>query len=184
MKNLNNIILILIIFSISGCGVFNRVFKSSDKKKEDTEVKVNTSKNDVIVDKTTTKISEKVKTNINISGEQLESKTTLNNLSDLNGLVVLTSDLVTVRQSYDTLSKKLNTIVNLHPRVIPVDVEKTTIINNDITKKSNSKVDSTFNKTTVTKQQVKTKEPKNVIWYVVLGLGVLAVIYFISKKFI
>lgn len=183
MKNFIKISCIFLLFSLSSCGVFNKVFKKSDKYKEDIEVQVKKDEQVQTIDKSKTTIIEKVKTDVVTPAKKTEGEIKVSDLADIQNLTVVANGLVTVRQTYDTLGKKLKTYVDLHPQVIPVDIDRTTTINNDITTKTKVKIDSTNNKKIISKQSEKTKEPKNIFWYVVLTLGVLAGLFWVSKKY-
>lgn len=184
MENMIKISCLFLLLSLSSCGVFKKVFKKSDKFKEDTEIQVKKDEEVETIDKSKTTITEKVKTDVVTPAKKTEGETKVSNLADIQNLTVVADGLVTVRQTYDTLGKKLKTYVDLHPQVIPVDIDRTTTINNDVTTKTKAKIDSTNNKTIIKEHKEVKKEPKNIFWYVVLTLGVLAGLFWISKKYL
>lgn len=184
LKNKYSILLLTVLLSLQSCGVFNKVFKSSNKNKEDIEVVVNKEENKTIEDKSTITIKEKKDTIIYTKSSTSYSTTPLTDLSYLKYLLILNNDLIEVRQTYDTLQSILRTDVLIKPQAVSVNIDKTTTINKDIKTEVTSKIDSINKKETVIKEKIKTKEPKNIFWYVIISISALATIYFISRNII
>lgn len=179
------IYLTIILISLQGCSVFNDVFKSSKKNKSNTEVSVDKESITKIEDKSKTVIEEKVDTVVYTKPSIKHVSTPgINNLSDISNLLILSNDLLEIRQTYDTLSKMLKTKIDFKPQSVNVVINKKTTIDNNISTEISAKTDSTYKNSNLNKEAIKQKEPKNVFWYVVLGLGGLAIVYFISKKFL
>ena len=176
------ILILLFLISLQSCGVFKSVFKQSDKDKKSIEMNVSKETDSTIEDKTKTIITEKAKIVVDVPSKQIETNTPVLDLLAIQNLILVRDNLVEVRQTYDTLSKNLKTTVYLKSFKIPINIDKTTIINNDIVTNSKSKLDSNSKSNTIIKQKIEKQKPINAIWFVVLGLGVLAVVYFLSKK--
>jgi len=189
MKNLKNkinsilLINLIMIFSLSGCGVFNKVFKKSDKNKESIETIVNKENNIKIEDSSVIIIKDKIDTTVYTKPKTIESNVpNITNLIDIKDLLLLEDNLVTVRQTYDTLGKSLKTIVLLKPQEVKVILDRITTIKKNIKTIDKSKLDSSYNKDIVNKSTIKTKEPVNILWYVLGAIGVLGVGYYIFIK--
>lgn len=184
MKNVIKIGLLCLLLTLQSCEVFNKVLKSSSKTKQSTEVDVSKEIDTEIEDRSVTTIKEKADSIIKTPEKKIESDTKINNLEDIRDLILLSDDLVEVKQTYDTLSKNLKTTAIVKPREIKFNLDRTTTKINDIKTSTSLKQDSTAKSDTKIKEATKQKEPKNVFWVVVLGLGGLAVLYFVSKRFL
>lgn len=178
------ILLLGSIFSLTSCGAFNKVFKTSDKKKENTEISISKEDNTLIEDKSHISISEKVDTIVYTKPKKINSNISISNIKDINNLVVLDNELISIKQSYDTINKVLKTDVDIKPQELIINIDKITNINNNIKTATNSKVDSTFKEVIVEKHKEKIKEPINITWYIILAVSSLATLYFINKYFI
>lgn len=185
MEKRNKLILgLLIVTSLSSCGVFKSVFKSSKKTKENTEVTVNKEETSKIEDKSVTITKEKADTTIKTKPKSLEARSEpISNLEDIKNLTVLSSDLVTVRQTYDTLSKKLITTADIHSQNIDFKFDRITTKTNDIKTESNKKQDSIYKHEVKNKETIKQKEPKNIFWLVILGVGVAATFFYFTYRY-
>ena len=181
---LNNIILISILcITLSSCGVFTKVFKNTNKNKESVEVNVNKKNNTETQDNSIVIIKEKIDTITYTKPKVIESNiSNIVNLKDIKDLVVLKDNLVEVKQTYDTLSKSLKTIVFLKSQEVRVVLDKITTIKKDIKVIDKSKVDSSYNKDIINKSFIKTKEPVNILWYILGVIGILGVGYYIFNK--
>ncbi len=184
LRNKYNIIVLVSLLSLQSCGVFNKVFKSSNKKKENTEVVVNKEEVKTIEDKSVITIREKKDTIIYTKPSSGFQLTPVPDLSQIKDLIVLDNNLVQVRQTYDTLQNILRTDVNVKSQPVIVNIDKVTNINKDVREEVKSKSDSINKKDSVIKETIKTKEPKNIFWYAILGIGGLATLYFISRYII
>src|SRR6476646_270801 len=167
-KLIKFILILLISINITGCGVFHKVFKKSSKTKEDIYIKVSEIDSSVIKDKSITTIKEKIDTAVTIKGNKEVSKIDIKDLTDIKNLIIFSNDLYDVNQNYDTLTKSLNTVINLKDRKVGVKLDKETVVSNDIVINKNIKKDSSFNSSTKTKLDVKQKEPKNTFWFIIL----------------
>lgn len=183
MRNIgNNIIILILLLTLQSCGLFNRVFKSSNKFKEVSAVTLHKDNKTVIEDKSKTVIEESADTTITTKPRTDKSKISVSNLKDIKDLTLFSNDLYDIKQTFDTVSNTLNTTVENKPQSHNLKFNRKITKDNNIKTTSDTKVDSTANKTIKDKQSVKQKEPINVFWAVVLGLGVIAAFYFIFKK--
>lgn len=181
----NFIIVICTMIILQGCGTFNKVFKTSTKEKEKSEVIITKEHSKTLEDKTNIIIHEKVDTIIHTKPINYTTFKPVINLKDIRDLIILDNDLTTIKQNYDTLSNTLKTDVFLKSNPIKVVIDKTTEINKDVKEIINSKLDSIDKKTNITKITTKHKEPSSeIFWTSLFTVGVLAVIYYLSKKFI
>lgn len=181
---LNNIILISILcITLSSCGVFTKVFKNTNKNKESVEVNVNKKNNTETQDNSIVIIKEKIDTITYTKSKVIESNiSNIVNLKDIKDLIVLKDNLVEVKQTYDTLSKSLKTIVFLKSQEVKIVLDKITTIKKDIKVIDKSKIDSSYNKDIINKSFIKTKEPVNILWYILGVIGILGVGYYIFNK--
>lgn len=184
MRNIgNNILVILLITLISSCGVFNKVFKRSNKYKEISAVTLNKDTEINTTDKSTTTIEESADTTLYTKGRKDKSIVPVRDIKDINDLTLFSNDLFEVKTTYDTLGKTLITDINLKPQAVDFKHKKKTTIVNDIVTNTKVSTDSVANKEIKAKEKYKEKKPANAIWLVVLGIGVLATLYFITKVF-
>lgn len=182
IKNINKILPLLIItISLQSCGLFNSVFKKTDKNKEKTEVNISKNINTEFLDKSLITIKEKADTILKIDGSKFNNSIFLYDLKNINNISVLNNDLVEVKQTYDTLEKKLKTNVLIKPKNINIKFDKTTIINKDIYSNTTTKQDSNIKVNKLIKSDIKTKEPKNTFWFVILS-SIIAIGLFLGIK--
>jgi len=182
MKNIiNKIIFFILLITLQSCGVFNSVFKKSDKNKEKTEISYIKDSSVQNLDKSLIIIKEKADSIIKINTSKFNNSIYLNNIKDIKNLL-LNNDLVEVKQNYDTLNKILKTDVVLKPREISIKVDKITTINKDVFTNTNVKLDSIVKTNKVIKSNIKTKEPKNSFWFTIILSGIAVGLFFGLKK--
>lgn len=182
IKNINKILPLLIItISLQSCGLFNSVFRKTDKNKEKTEVNISKNINTQVLDKSLITIKEKADTILKVDSSKFNNSIFLYELKDINNISVLNNDLVEVKQTYDTLTKELKTNVLIKPKNINVKFDKTTVINKDIYSNTTVKQDSNIKVDKVIKSNIKTKEPKNTFWFVILS-SITAIGLFLGIK--
>lgn len=167
---MKNLFLIIFVASLSSCGLFKRSTKNTLRESSSTSLKINKDSIGSIVDKTKIVIREKADTTVTTKKELVEAEAFFDMDSLVNGLTSISNDLVEVRQTLDTNTKKLKTVVTLKPRNIPFSFDKTTIINKDITQQSkvNEVVLATDKKSS--RKVSSTKEPAK------MGIWLIAVI--------
>jgi len=175
--------ILLIATTLSSCGVFNKVFKSSNKYKEQSESTTHKEEKVVSSDSSVTTIKEKADSTIYTKPKKDKSSIPVKNLSDIKNLTLINNDFVNIRQTYDSLRGSLKTEVEVKSQGINFKLDKETTIKNNIKTTKDSKQDSTGKKAIVAKNSVKQKEPVNILWYILSATGVLGVFYYISKKY-
>lgn len=184
MKNIiNKTVLLLLILSLSSCGVFNKVFKTSSKFKEKTSVELNKDIETNIKDKSITIVEENVDTIIRTKGRTDKSYVSIRSIKDISNLTILNNDLFYISQTFDSVGNTLNTTVTSKPQDINININKKTTTTNDINTNTITKIDSVATKDIKFKNTVKEKEPINMFWLAVLGISVLTTMYFISRVF-
>lgn len=184
IKKGNIILMLLFITFLSSCGVFKSVFRSSSKDKEKIESSTKIDESNIIEDKSVKVVKEYIDTTFKIDYKQYEDNSEpINDLKDIKGLTVLSNDLVIVRQTYDTLSKRLKTTVDIKPQEHRFKYNKTTTTNNNIKNNTTKKIDSTFKKEIKIKNSEVKREPKNIFWLVVLGLGVISIFSYFTYRY-
>ena len=119
---------LILLLVLSGCGLFKKVTKTVNKSETSTRIETVT-KVDSVVNKTDRSIiveTEKASETKQTPSADIEKRTQLINLYDLvNGLVIIDTGLVTIKQKYDTLSRTLQTFVHIKPQSVTFDVNKT-----------------------------------------------------------
>lgn len=181
---------ILLLFS--SCGLFKKVFiqKDSSYNKQTTEkstVKDSTVKK---TDKTVIVETEKANETKYTPETKIESEKKAGLTDLINGLTVLDTGLVTIQQSYDTLSKTLKTKVTLKPQAVNFQVDKTKTTYTDKTEETKTNTEEK-NKTAIIAEEKhfkKEKEPAKMgIWLIImlviaLIVGGLIYLWFKRKK--
>lgn len=132
MKRL--ILMITVIAVLSGCGVFNKVFKH--KAKESTLEQSSSSgkfdTNTKIIDNSVTTITEKLDTTIKTPAVKGQGKQKVN-LEDLKeGFNTLDDQFLNLFQIYDSKDSSLKTAYTLKPQGVKVPKERKTEIRNDV----------------------------------------------------
>jgi hypothetical protein len=182
LKNiLSKILILLFVITLNSCGIFQKVFKSSNKNKDNVEIKINKEQIINSIDSSKITTTEVIDSNLVIKGNKYQSTNKLNDLTNIKNLLLINNDLISISQSYDSISKTLKTDVILKDQVHIIKVNKTTIKQNNIKLNSNLKLDSTFKEIKKVKNTVKQKTPVNIIFYLLLTLGILAAGYFLFK---
>lgn len=184
MKKIKFLILIMLTFTLASCGIFNKVSKESEKKKESTEVKVNTDEKTKTEDKSKIVVSEKADTTITTKPKNIEVNTPINDLKDIKDLTIFKDNLISIKQNYDSLSKTLQTKLDILPDSLRIKINRLTRIDKDVIINNEISKDSTVKSEIKEKSTTKHKEPKNVFWYVILVIGVVGVGYFIFRRVI
>ena len=132
MKKL--ILMITVVTLLSGCGVFNKVFKQKVKEKTlEVTSKTDRSKTQTsIIDNSVTTITERLDSTIKtpeVKGEG-KKKLDLNALAD--GLTIIDDEFVNLYQIYNPKDSSLKTGYTLKPQKVPVPKERKTVKENDI----------------------------------------------------
>lgn len=186
MKKSGNILVILLL-TLSSCGLFRSRVVEKSRKKTETAVHVDSSQatNVSTADKSETVILEKAKGVAFTSASETTVKSDLSSL--LSGLkTVRDSGIFRVIQGYDSLKRQINTQIQVRPQSVQYDVDKTTTIKNDIKTDSQSK--SSFKRDSTRKdgediKNTKATPDRGTIIIVVLVVLVFFVFFvFVFKK--
>jgi len=184
---MRKLIFIIAVTSLSSCGIFKRTSKDILKESSETKLEVKRDSLGIILDKSTIVIKESADSTVVTKKEVVTNEAFFNMDSLVNGLTSISNDLVEVKQTLDTNTKKLKTVVTIKPRSFNFHVDKTTTINKDVTQQSKVKeaVLVTEHKTS-RKVAVKKEPAKMGIWLVgliVIVLALVGVVMFLVKKF-
>jgi len=178
--------LIIMIVLMSGCGTFRKVFKLKERSSSSSSVVVKKDSTGLVVDKSLITVKEKVDTTIAVPGKQVEQETFLNMDSLVNGMTAIKNDLIDVRLHLDPVSGILTAAAFIKPSKIPVQLDRTTTKQNDITSSSSVSTKSDEKKKAAASSDHVEKEPVS-LWYFVGGFGliifvILAVRYWLRRS--
>lgn len=182
---MRKLIIILLIVSLSSCGLFRRVKKDKTLEKIETRHQIKKDSIGIRIDKGTIEVKEQADTVVITKKKTTTEKTAFNIDSLVNGLTAMSNDMVDVKVILDDAGM-LVTTTTLKPQPVEFKYNRTTLIQKDITEKStkNEAVLNTEKKET--KKVVKSKEPAKMgIWLIaaIVGIGIIiTAIYFYFKK--
>ena len=184
---MNKLLLFLsALLLLSGCGLFRKVDKQSTKHKENTESasKSTLDSSYIKIDNSTT-TERKILTEAVVTPGLIINASRKLNLSDLyKGVTILDSGLISISQSYDSISNTLSTHVNLKPGTMPAQVLNEKITSNNIKETGNKKVTNEDKKTAETEVRAKSiqKEPSGLGWWWLAIIGVFFIATVTIKK--
>ena len=180
MKRLITMLAMIVCFS--GCGVFRKVHKENTLVKVESNQRINIDSVGLIIDKSVITIKETIDTSVIIPGKTIVQDTELNMDSLVNGMTAIKNDLVNVTLSLNPVTGILSAAAVIKEQVIPVKMERDITKHNDI-KQSTYKTEAVLNTSNSSdKKSSVDKEPKNVVWYIVLILASIALIGWVFKK--
>lgn len=189
MKRKINIFVIFALITLSSCGIFKSRTVDNVKRSEETKLHVDSStvSKATTDDKSETVILEKAKGTAYTAPQHTEVKSDLSSL--LAGLkTVRDSGVFRIVQSYDSLSKSINTQISVKPQAVNYDVDKTTTTKNDI--QSTAEITKGFSKDSTSKissqdKHTVAKPAASSYFFIIVGiLSVVAVGYFLARRYI
>lgn len=182
-KLISNILILFILLTLNSCGLFTSVSKKFSKEKSNIEVKTSKETKTSVLDSSKIIITERLDSLINIKGKNYVNNVNIDNINTIKNLILINNDLLEIIQDYDTVKKVLNTKVNLKDQKVKVTIDKTTIVQKNVKFNSVVKLDSLFKDNSKNKTVIKEKKPVNILLYIFIVIGLLALGYF-SFKFI
>lgn len=175
--------LLLLVISLSSCGLFKKVVRNVDKESSKTKVEVVSEQVGQVVDKSTTVVTEKKDTVITTPSKQSQSVQLVNLDSLIDAITHVKNDLVDISFRYDKLSGVLTTNVKVKPQEVPVFFERTITTQNDVT--TNTSAKSATKSESQSKSKVTNKESTPTygwIWIVLVVVGVIGFVFWIRNK--
>lgn len=184
MKKLISILTLTAL--LSSCGLFKDRSVHNVVKHVDSIVKVDSAvaAKKHVVDRSETVVVEKAKGTAYTKPESTEFKSDLGPL--LSGLqVVKDSGLFKIVQSYDSLTKQINTSVSVRKQAVDFDIDKTTTTKSDI--KSSDESSLKYSKDADIKTNDTLKDTKSVskvsgTWVMIIAFLVLGFVLFFGIK--
>lgn len=179
--------ILIAYFSLSGCGLFKKVFRSGhlEMSKVETEVKLDSI--GIVFDKSETTIRETADTLVKVDGASSRTETKINIDSLIDGITAIKNDLFDVKLSYEPLTGILTTVATLKNRYVPIKIDRTVSTKNNISTTSSKKVATVREEEKKSKKKSVQKEPEKLwIWIISIVAGVViilsSIVYWIKRK--
>lgn len=178
------IVLILLALSISSCGIFKDITKDKSKSRIDSveTVKVSTSK----IDKSTITITEKADTTVKVKGYEQKGEW---KLQEQSGELKLPTDTFSLDSSlnhlkiyFDKMSNSIKILSTIKDQLIPIKLDKTIQIHNDIRETSNSNKETDVSKQSKVVNKV-SETDYTWILYLVGVISFIALVAFLYNKY-
>lgn len=181
------ILMITVVTLLSGCGVFNKVFKHKivNKTLEETSKAVKSDVNTQIIDNSVTTITEKADTTVTTPEVKGRSESRVNFADIQNGLTIIDDEFVNLYQIYNPVDSTLKTGYTLKPQKVPVKIDKKTEVRNDINTDQSVKQESKEEAKKETKHTdavVDRKADYKVIFIIVGLIVLLLLVRWVFKK--
>lgn len=176
-------IYILMTCLLAGCGIFRKVHKESALHQTESVAVSKSDSTNITIDKSVTTIKEKADTNVLVPARTITQETYFNMDSLVNGMTAVKNGLIDIRLTLDPLTHKLSTTAVIKPQVIPVKIDKETTRTNDITSGGQVSRSLEAKSNEIYKASEVDKKPANSIWFVLMVLGISAILgYIIYRK--
>jgi hypothetical protein len=129
---MRNLFLILLVCSLSSCGIFRKVHKSTSMDKIESSSVAKLDSTSITIDKSLKTVKESIDTAVKIPGKVITEERPLNMDSLINGMTAVKNDLIDVKLILDPLTKVLTTVATIKPQLVPVILNRQTTTQNDI----------------------------------------------------
>jgi hypothetical protein len=129
---MRNLFLILVVCSLSSCGIFRKVHKSTSMDKIESSSVAKLDITSITIDKSLKTVKESIDTTVEIPGKIITEERPLNMDSLINGMTAVKNDLIDVKLILDPLTKVLRTVATIKPQLVPVKLNRETTTQNDI----------------------------------------------------
>jgi hypothetical protein len=169
---------LLLVLSLSSCGIFKRVHREKTLDKVTTATVAKSDSTSLTIDKTVTTISEKADTTISTPAKVTTGEVDFSMDSLVNGMTAVQNELIDIRFTLDPVTKKLITTALIKPQALTFAIDRTTVKANDITAQIKRVSENQTNAEETHTSTVVDKEPAGQVWYVVIILGVVVIIVF------
>ncbi|RAJ35772.1 hypothetical protein [Pedobacter cryoconitis] len=189
MKNIQPKIIHLfftaLILILSGCVSSRHVFKATEKMKQETAQQFEKDTMSLTLDHSLTTIREKADTILVIPGQVITTDTYIDYDDLVNGVMAIKNPLAEVSLSFNPVTKKLSARALIREQVIPLKINKETVIQKNLTILSKKNELSLNTNKTEAEQTVKEKKTlKLSAWLpallILIALG--SVFYWIRNK--
>ena len=189
MKNIHpktfSLFILSLLIVLSGCGASRHVFQATEKRKQETVQQTKKDTLSLTMDHSLTTIREKADTTLIIPGQVITTDTYIDFDELVNGVMAIKSPLAEVSLILNPVTKKLSASAFIKEQVIPLKIDKETVIQKDLTLLSKKNEQSLNTNKTEAEQTVKEKETlKLSAWLpallVLITLG--SVFYWIRNK--
>ncbi|SHG07947.1 hypothetical protein [Pedobacter caeni] len=169
--------LLLAIVLLSGCGMFRKVYKSTEYSKGEIRSTEKRTLKDWSSDQSIITIREKSDTLIMVPAQIIEQETPFILDSLFNGLHIIKSDFVDVKLRLQPETGILSATATLNARSLPVKFDKETIVKNDKVRKIRQSESSGRISKSEQSSAIVQKSPV-AVWPYLLGAGILVMIGF------
>ncbi|MBB5620348.1 uncharacterized protein YceK [Pedobacter cryoconitis] len=137
MKNIHPKTIYLFICSLliilSGCGTSHHVFRATEKSKQETAQQTKKDTVSLTLDHSLTTIREKADTILVIPGQVITTDTYIDYDDLVNGVMAIKSPLAEVSLILNPVTKKLSARAFIKEQVIPLKINKETVIRKNLT---------------------------------------------------
>ncbi|AMP97518.1 hypothetical protein AY601_0564 [Pedobacter cryoconitis] len=161
MKNIHlkeSLFFISILMILSGCGTSRRLFQATGKMKQETARQIKKDTVSLTLDHSLTTIREKADTILVIPGQVITTDTYIDFDELVNGVMAIKSPLAEVSLILNPVTKKLSARALIKEQVIPLKINKETVIQKNLTVLSKKNELSLNTNKTEVEQAVKEKE--------------------------
>lgn len=178
------IVLILLAFCISSCGIFKDITKDKSKRRIDSveTIKVSTSK----TDNSTIKITEKADTTIKVKGYEQRGEWKLQeNAGELKPLVdtfSLDSSLSHLKMYFDRMTNSIKILSTIKDQMIPVKLDRMIEIHNDIKETSDTNKETDVSKQSKVVNKISEPDYKWIL-YLIGAIAFTLLVAFLYNKF-
>lgn len=181
MKQL--IVLILLAFCISSCGIFKDITKNKSKSRIDSveSVQVSTSK----LDKSTITITEKADTTVKVKGYEQKGEW---KLQENAGELKLPTDTFSLDSTYshlkiyfDSMSKSIKVLSVIKDQIVDFQMDRVIQIHNDIRETSDTNKETDVSKQSKVVNKISEPDYKWIFYLIIAIAIVLSAAYFYNK---
>lgn len=174
-----------LIITLSGCGTSRHVFQSKEKIKQETAQQIKKDTVNIMLDHSLITIREKADTVLVVPGQVITEDTYIDFNELVNGVMAIKSPFAEVSLILNPVTKKLSARALIKEQLIPLKINKETVIQKNLTVLSRKNELSLNTNKSETEQIVKEKETSKLsVWLpallVLIALG--SVFYWIRNK--
>lgn len=162
MKNIHpktiSLFMLSLLLILSGCGTSRHVFQATEKSKQETAQQTKKDTLSLTLDHSMTTIREKADTILVIPGQVITTDTYIDYDDLVNGVMAIKSPLAEVSLILNPVTKKLSARALIKEQVIPLKINRETVIQKNLTVLSKKNELSLNTNKTEAEQTVKEKE--------------------------
>ena len=178
-------IIAFLIIALSGCGMFRKVFKSTEHSKLEIISETKKDSTGTTVDRSVITEKSKIDTLIKVTGKIVKQDTPFILDSLVKGLTAIQNELIDVRMTLNPITGILSTQAYLKPITIPFRYDHEKVTQNNITQRSEQ---SEYKKAIVKRDEGKSiveKEPISLKYYIgflLISVAVISFVFWIKRK--